>query len=346
MMSLLLFSILVFLGVSILFYVLFAGADFGAGILEIFSGTRLERDQRKLISRAMAPVWEANHVWLILAVVILFVAFPRIYTTISIYLHLPLIAILLGIVGRGCAFTFRYYDTRGSAYYRTYSRVFAGSSLWTSFFLGTLVGAMTLGRIDPTAQDFYSLYITPWLNEFCMALGLYACALFAFLAAVYLIGEADDPELKAVFKKRAIWSGLSAVILGGVVFLSAEMDGLPLTRDFFHDPISIGAFIGATCLWFPFWRDLSHGKDLMRTRIMGAAIVSLVLIGWLAVQFPLAIRFTPGSQITLGITFQEAAAPPATLRALLGALVSGALLIFPALGYLLKIFKWKMVEKD
>ncbi|MEO5969520.1 MAG: cytochrome d ubiquinol oxidase subunit II [Bdellovibrionia bacterium] len=345
-MSLLLFSILTFLGISILFYVLFAGADFGAGILELFLGQKLPQSQRKLISRAMAPVWEANHVWLILAVVILFVGFPRIYTTISIYLHLPLIAILLGIVGRGCAFTFRYYDTLGTIYHRTYSRVFAGSSLWTSFFLGTLVGAMTLGRIDPTAQDFYTLYITPWLNEFCTALGLFVCALFAFLAAVYLMGEAEETELRNIFKKRAIRSGLAAVVLGVIVFLSAEFDGLPLARDFFHHPTSIGSFIGATCLWFPFWKNLSHGKHLMRTRIIGAAIVTLVLLGWLAVQFPLAIHFSSGSQVTSGITFQEAAAPPATLRALLWALVSGALLIFPALGYLLKIFKWQIVEKE
>ena len=92
--------ILTFLGISILFYVLLGGADFGAGILELFSWGKKSAEKRKIISHAMAPVWEANHVWLILAVVILFMGFPTVYATLSIYLHLPIIAVLVGIVLR------------------------------------------------------------------------------------------------------------------------------------------------------------------------------------------------------------------------------------------------------
>lgn len=337
---------MIFLGASLLFYILFAGADFGAGILELFLGTKRPKEQRKLISRAMAPVWEANHVWLILAIVILFMGFPRIYTTMSIYLHLPMIAILLGIVARGCAFAFRYYDTLGTLYHRTYSAVFAASSLWTSFFLGVLAGAMMLGKIDPSAQDFYASYITPWLNGFCISLGLFVCALFAFLAAVYLVGETEDAELRKIFRRRAFYGGLASVIFGFIVFLLAEFDGLPLARNFIRNPVAVTAFITATFLWIPFWRELSKGRHVIRARMIGATIVTLVLVGWFAVQFPIAIRLSSGAVAgNQSITFQDAAAPDATLWALLETLIVGSVLIFPALAYLLKTFKWQMVEK-
>jgi cytochrome d ubiquinol oxidase subunit II len=132
--------VLIFLGLAILFYVLFGGADLGGGIMELFLSKESREDERALITHAMAPVWEANHVWLILAVVIVFMGFPRVYTEGSTYLHLPLMAVLVGIVARGCAFTFRYYDT-ARTYRRTYTRIFAYSSLWTAFFLGVLGGS-------------------------------------------------------------------------------------------------------------------------------------------------------------------------------------------------------------
>src|ERR671918_2405613 len=103
-------SIAFFLAVSILLYCLLAGADFGAGILEAFLGDRQREEQRQVITHAIGPVWEANHVWLILAVVILFTGFPKAYSALSITFHIPLTLMLVGIILRGCAFTFRHYD--------------------------------------------------------------------------------------------------------------------------------------------------------------------------------------------------------------------------------------------
>src|SRR4029453_6983829 len=98
--------IVIILGTSFLLYALLGGADFGAGIVEAFAGRRGELT----ISKAIAPVWEANHVWLILAVVILFTGFPAVYASLSWVLHIPLMIVLLGIIMRGTAFTFRHYD--------------------------------------------------------------------------------------------------------------------------------------------------------------------------------------------------------------------------------------------
>jgi cytochrome d ubiquinol oxidase subunit II len=326
--------VLFFLGASLLFYVLFGGADFGAGILELFLA-RTERDaQRGLIARAMAPVWEANHVWLILVVVILFVGFPTVYTTVSIHLHLPLVALLLGITARGCAFTFRHYDTVTTEYHRVYTAVFAASSLATSFVLGVLAGAAGLGRIDPAAPTYHAAYIAPWLNWYCAAMGVFVCCLFALLAAIFLAGEAPAGPLRRIFLRRAVAANVAVVLAGAAVFGAAQWEGLPLLFSFFRNPVSIGCFLVATVLLVPFWR-LLHGEGrLLYVRFLGAAIVTLVLIGWYAVQYPIVVRLRAGA-----ILFAEAAAPAATMHALAWALVVGSLLIFPALGYLLAVFK-------
>jgi cytochrome d ubiquinol oxidase subunit II len=324
--------ILFFLGAAVLLYVLFGGADFGAGILEIFAG-RTRRDAvERLIGHAMAPVWEANHVWLILAVVILFMAFPTVYTTISVHLFLPIVAILIGIVARGTAFTFRHYDPVGAGWHPAYGHVFAWASLWTSAWLGVTAGAMVGGGIDPSAADTWGLYIAPWANLFCLTMAVFTSALFSLLAAVFLVGEAGDAELVALFRGRAKVAAGILVLTGAAVFGAAELSAAPLLGRFFAVPLSVASFVLATALLWPFWRSLGHGRT--RARVLAVAIVTLVLFGWFAVQYPVAIRLAHGA-----VTFPEAASPPATQRALVGALVVGSLVIFPGLGWLYTVFK-------
>ena len=149
--------IILILGISFILYTLLGGADFGAGIIETFAGKKEE----KTISKAIAPVWEANHVWLILAVVILFTAFPAVYSSLSLVLHIPLMLVLIGIIIRGSAFTFRHYDVYQDKTHRYYGLLFKASSFVTPFFLGVTLGAMILGRIsfDVTA-GFYTIFIS------------------------------------------------------------------------------------------------------------------------------------------------------------------------------------------
>src|ERR1035437_1169734 len=131
------------LGIALLLYILLGGADFGAGIIEIFTGKK----GIDTISKAIAPVWEANHIWLILAIVILFNGFPHVFTTLTTYLHIPLLIVLIGIIFRGTAFTFRYYDTIKDKTHKYYTVLFRISSLLTPFFLGVTLGAIILGKI-------------------------------------------------------------------------------------------------------------------------------------------------------------------------------------------------------
>ncbi len=332
-------GVLFFLGASVLFYVLFGGADFGAGVLELFVGKERRAEQRALVSRAMAPVWEANHMWLVLAVVILFMAFPTVYTTLSVFLFAPMTAVLVGIVARGTAFTFRHYDTLTKDWHRAYTAAFALGSLWTSAWLGVVAGALVLGRIDPAGADTWTLYVAPWWNPFCIAMAVFTTALFALLAAVFLVGEADDDGLRAIFRGKARVAAVVLVAAGAAVFATAELAGLPLIAAFFGTPASVAAFATATALLVPFWRALGRGRTA--ARVLGAAIVTLVLLGWYAVQYPVAVRLADGA-----ITFPAAAAPEATLRALLGALLVGSLVIFPGLAYLFRVFKWGTFEKE
>src|SRR3954452_3987184 len=122
--------IILILGTSFVLYTLLGGADFGAGIIETFAGRREE----STISRAIAPVWEANHVWLILAVVILFTGFPLVYSSLSLVLHIPLMLVLVGIIFRGCAFTFRHYDVVNDNSHKYFTVLFRISSFITPLF--------------------------------------------------------------------------------------------------------------------------------------------------------------------------------------------------------------------
>jgi cytochrome d ubiquinol oxidase subunit II len=339
-----------FLAMSVLFYVLFAGADFGAGILEVFMSAegKVSKESRDLVSRAMAPVWEANHVWLVLAVVIVFVAFPQLYLDLSTYLHLPMMAVLVGIVARGSAFTFRYYDTVDARYTKIYTRVFSLSSVWTSVFLGVTVGAVILGRIHPAALSYSELYIEPWLNLFSFCLGIFTSALFAFLAAVYLVGESGEAALRASFLRKAAWANALMVISGALVFAAAEAESLGLLADFLHSPVALLSWALASILLVAFWRQArKQGRRPKRSslllRSLAAGMVFFVLLAWFAVQYPTAIRYSAASQL-MSRSFAEIAAPAATQRQLLLALCVGSALILPALAYLLKIFKWESLK--
>lgn len=336
-MSLVLAGVLFFLFVSLLFYVLFGGADFGAGILEMFIGKHPRRnDQIALMGRAIAPVWEANHVWVIIAVVILFMGFPPVYESLSIYLHIPMILALMGIVARGTAFTFRHYDPYSPTAFKAYTFAFRLGSFFTPFLFGTIIGSLTLGQIDPQAQSFQELYVYHWLNPFSLFTGLFTCALCAFLAAVYLHGEAKaDKELKEAFGKKARISALVMVALGGCVFLTGLVSDSPVFGNFFNNALSLGCFGIATLLLWPALKSLGRNNKGYPPRILAALLTTLVFLGWWASQGPDLVKLKTG-----GISYVEAAAPEATLRVLLGALLFGSLFIFPALGWLFKIFKW------
>src|SRR5580692_6521972 len=143
-----LYVVIAYLWASILLYLLLGGADFGAGILELFTSDENRSNTRKTMYKAIGPIWEANHMWLIIAIVILFVGFPAIYTTMSVHLHIPLVIMLLGIIARGTAFAFRNYDAVKDNMQRVYNKIFVYSSFITPLFLGIIAGSTVSGQID------------------------------------------------------------------------------------------------------------------------------------------------------------------------------------------------------
>jgi cytochrome d ubiquinol oxidase subunit II len=322
---------------ALVLYLIFGGADYGAGILELFRYQNNVRDeQEQLISKAMGPVWEANHIWLILIIVILFNGFPTMFVTLTNALHIPLVAILLGIVVRGVTFTYRHYDTSHTLD-RFYTWAFALSSLWTSIWLGVAAGAAVLGRIDPLATDAYSLYIAPWDNPFSFAVGLFIATLFAFLASAFLIGEAESERMKKFFSRRALASNLLSIASGGLVFLTAHWENYPLAREFASNPYSMLMMVLASSLS---WLFVLFRLKRSATRILTAGIVTSVILGFYFLHAPAIVATKQGY-----LTFANTAAPAPTLLQLLIALGVGLVLIVPSLGLLIWIFKFKEKPK-
>jgi cytochrome d ubiquinol oxidase subunit II len=316
---------------SLVIYVVLGGADFGGGLWDLLArGPRAEA-QRRLIDQAIAPVWEANHVWLILVVVLLFSGFPRAFAAAATALHVPLSLMLLGIVLRGSAFTFRHYGQGAGA--RSWGRVFAGASVFTPIFLGMTLGAVSAGEIrvrGGLVEGGFSVYWAPWIGWFPLAVGLLTLALFAFLAAVYLCCETEEAALQDDFRRRALVAGVAvgpAALLGG---LSAAGEAAHFKDALFHSSwswplqLATGAVaIGALAALF--WRRYPLA------RACAICQATLVVMGWGLAQRPYLIA--------PDVTIAGAAAPAITLRLLLGALVLGALVLVPSLAVLLRVFK-------
>jgi len=213
---------------SLILYALMGGADYGGGMWDLLaSGTRKQR-QRQAIVEAIAPVWEANHVWLILVVVLLFSAFPRAFSTTMIALHIPITAMLIGIVLRGSAFIFRKYDSTADIVQRRWSTIFGIASLFTPFFQGLTLGALTTGDIRLVGDQVTTGFFAGWLTPFALTCGLFALTLFAFLAATYMTVETQSqPDLQNDFRLRALWAEAALIPLAIIVFMTSKY-GAPL----------------------------------------------------------------------------------------------------------------------
>lgn len=323
---------LIILVICLLLYVVLGGADFGGGILELLTRGKASG----IISKAIAPIWEANHVWLILVVVILFVGFPSVYSTILTTLHIPVLLVLLGIILRGSAFTFRHYDIEETTPRRIYSIIFQYSSLFTTFFLGVTLGAVILGEISVNYQEgFYEIYIHPWLNWFSMSMGLFLVLLFAFLAGIFTVSELKEEKYIRYFSRLAKRLIIALVVVGGFVFIAAEINGHPLFYEFYHSPFSMVSIMLATLALPLLWINLNkNNRNILR--IVAGFQTTMIVTGWFAIQFPVLVKIKEGNDIT----FHSAGAPQQTQLYLLVALIVGVLIIFPSMAYLYKIFKF------
>ena len=315
-------------------YVLMGGADLGSGVWDLFATGQRRAAQRDLIAAAIGPIWEANHVWLIIVVVMLFTAFPPAFAVITTVLHIPLSLLLVGIVLRGSAFVFRSYGGQNAPARVRWGRTFAIASVATPILLGTVVGAIATGATSDAfahigSAGFSEVFVAPWLAPFPIAIGLLALMLFAQLAATYLTLVADVGSLQDDFRRRAIGASVATILVA--IFAMAIR---PTPADAAPSSLLSGM---AGWLWFAvtaaaaaagigaLWR-----RRFAAARVAVCAEVSLIVWGWAAAQYPFLVPPT--------ITIRASAAPASTLDELLIALGIGAVLLVPSLAYLLKTF--------
>src|SRR3984957_8687695 len=207
---------------SLTLYVLLGGADYGGGVWDLLSNGPRRQEQRELISHAITPVWEANHVWLILVIVLLFSGFPLAFADITTALHIPLTVLIVGIVMRGSSFIFRAYHTGDERTQRRWGLIFAVASTITPVCLGVVVGAISSGNIVVNNGISENGFFKPWLGWFPLMVGLFALSLFVFLAAVYLTVEAQDRLLQEDFRNKALLSGVGVAVMAFATFLAAR----------------------------------------------------------------------------------------------------------------------------
>ncbi len=240
--------ILTFLAASLILYAILGGADFGAGIIEIITPRDLQQPLEQAVYKAIGPIWEANHMWLILAVVILFYGFPAAYAEIATLLHVPLTLMLMAIIVRGCAFTFRHYDAFVDQSTKLYNLAFKYSSLVTTMFIGTIAGAIAKGAFrQADSSSYFAVYVEPWISPFCLSVGLLTCILFAYQASVFLIGEPVDAELKKHCRRRAKQLHAAAIAGGGLVFGLAAIEQVPILSRFSRAAAPFCAFRSPHC---------------------------------------------------------------------------------------------------
>lgn len=321
---------------GITLYAVLGGADFGAGLWDLLSGsTARGRAPRALIDESITPVWEANHVWLIFDLVIFWTAFPLAFAAVMTVAALPLWLALAGIVLRGAGFAFRKELSRLPAQ-RAAGAAFAFSSLLTPFFLGTVVGAVVTGSIAPGADR---ASVAAWTSPTALLAGFLFVAACGYLAAVYLVGEAErrgDGALRTYFTRRA----QAAAVVAGLLSLAA-LAVLHGSNPAVYETLTGRALplvIVAGVCGLAVLAMLTAGW-LRGLRVVAALGVAAVVWGWGVAQYPVLL---PGTAVTLG----DAGAPPTTLVALIVVFVAAVVLVGPSFGLLFALQGRRLLDAD
>jgi len=313
---------------GVLLYALFGGADFGGGIWDLLArGPRAEA-QRQQIARAIGPIWEANHVWLIFVIVVTFTVFPPVFAAISTALYIPLSLILVGITLRGAAFVFRAYAHDVVIAQQQWGRIFAIASAVTPVLLGMSAGAVASGEIRVEDGVVTSSYWTTWLGPFPVTIGLLALTTCAYLAAVYLTVETTG-ELQEDFRRRALGAGAAFAVLGTAALPIAWQDA-PVIWDGIWSretwTIIPAAIVSGLITFWAVWT-----RRYRLARIFAIVGVAVVLTGWSLAQYPYLV--------VPDLTYEAAAASRAMLKATLIVYGGGALVLIPSLFLLFALFK-------
>jgi len=314
--------------IGIAAYAVLGGADFGGGFWDLTAGGAEGGGHvRGLVQRSMSPVWEANHVWLIFVLVVVWTAFPVAFGSLMTTLAIPMFLAAVGIIFRGTAFALRgHAATIREA--RLIGATFALSSVIVPFCFGAAIGGIASGRVPVGNQAGDT--ISSWLNPTSVLIGVLAVLSGAYLAAVYLAGDAvraGEPDLARAFRARALGAGVvtGAVALGGLFVIRSDARALfdGLTSGGGLVAVLVSAVAGAVTLW------LVASERYGPARVSASAAVTAITVGWALARDPYVL---PPS-----LTLDQAAASNTTLITLVVALAIGAIFLVPSLWYLYRL---------
>ena len=317
-----------FLALGVTAYAVLGSADFGAGFWDLTAGGAERGGRlRGMVQRSMSPVWEANHVWLIFVLVILWTAFPTAFGSVFSTLSIPLFLAAIGIIFRGAAFALRgQAATINEA--RVLGAVFALSSVLIPFFLGAAIGGVASGRV-PVGNAAGDL-VTSWLNPTSVLIGVIGVLTGAYLAAVYLAGDsrrAGIEDLERAFRSRALVTGAitGVVALAGLVVLRDDARELydGLTSGGGLVLVIVSALAGLATL------GLVWTERFGLARVTAAGAVAAVVVGWLVAQKPYVLP--------PDLTIDEAKASDATLSAIVIGVGAGMIILVPSLWFLYRL---------
>jgi cytochrome bd ubiquinol oxidase subunit II len=320
--------LLAILIIALAAYAVLGGADFGGGFWDLTAGGAQRGARlRGLVHRSMGPVWEANHVWLIVVLVVTWTCFPHAFGPLMETLYVPLFLAAIGIIFRGAA-----YALRGEAVSisgaRALGALFALSSVLTPFFLGCAIGAVASGQVsadgDPDSP------FSSWTGATALWIGALAVVSGAYVAAVFLAADsvrARTPDLTIAFRRRALGSAVvaGAMAIGGLFVIREDARHLydGLTSGGGLAMVILSGAVGVLTLW------LLWTKRFEVARYTSGIAVGAIVAGWAFAQRP---DFLPGE-----LSLRAAAADDATLIATLVVLVLALLVIVPAFAVLFRL---------
>ena len=327
---------------ALLLFALAGGADFGGGMWTFLARGEKAEDEAHLIDRAIGPIWEANELWIVVALVILWSGFPIVFSAFGISLFVPLILVLVGIMLRGAAFSFQEHAAfapfRGA--FMAFGRAYGAVSVVSPFFFGLAAGTIASGRLrfevaGPGADRFAvgrptGGYFSPWLGPFPIACGVLALVVCAFLAAVYLTVEAEgSPELREAYRRRGLVTGTTLGALGLAVLPVMALDASYLWQEIWRLPSVL--FMGVAVLALAASLALLYVERFWWARTAAVAHVTMIFCAWASAQYPYLL--------VPDITIFEASSPRPVLVALLILSFFYAAVLGPSLALLFYIFK-------
>jgi len=329
--------LLIILWLASFIYTIFGGADFGAGILELFAVGESGARQETLIDESIGPVWESNHVWLIFLLVVFFSAFPPAFAAINVVLFLPLLLAVIGIVLRGSSFVFKTHGIiRKSRNVQILGRTFSIASAMTPFFLALVGAAIASGVIVIQNQ---SQVVTntgsDWITPFTLTVGAMALSLCVTISAIYMTVQATsrgERELAEAFRRRGLIAGALTAVFGLLGLILSPSEAAFLWHGMLDKAIPlviVTMLVGvatAAALWF---------RRYGWARVLVVALTALVLLSWGVSQYP--------DIIPPDVTAANASSPLETQQFLLVGIIIALIIVVPSLWYLFYVFRLKKV---